>query len=205
MWVTDLRTKFEAVLRLGRHLPQNPDMAFLLGFLSGNLQRLHFVRHLEGAPVAIAVAGGRRYLWPGGAFSATVHSVPVPLPGPLVGALAENDEPICLRVSLDDPTDAAWFEPLLVDSYDAVRAGRKSDSLSDRVRGVRGRIDQALDVYRECRRLLDEGRGEDEARLKFFLGMAENEIEGLGHQLSDLNGRLRERDGLAQDEAPDAP
>ncbi len=202
--MTDLRTKFEAVLRLGRHLPQNPDMAFLLGFLSGNLNRLHFVRSLEGAPVAIAVAGGRRYLWPGGAFSATVHSVPVPLPGPLVGALAENDEPICVRVSLDDPVDAAWFEPLLVDSYETVRTGLKSDSLSDRVRGVRRRIDQALDVYRECRRLLDEGKGEDEARLKFFLGVAETEIEGLGHQLSDLNGRLRERDGRSVDEGREA-
>ena len=202
--MTDLRTKFEAVLRLGRHLPQNPDMAFLLGFLSGNLHRLHFVRHLEGAPVAIAVAGGRRFLWPGGAFSATIHSVPVPLPGPLVGALAESDEPICVRVSLDDPADAAWFEPLLVDSFEAVRSGLKSDSLSDRVRGVRRRIDQALDVYRECRRLLDEGRGEDEARLKFFLGVAESEIEGLGQQLSDLNGRLRDRDGLPAGEEPES-
>ena len=59
---------------------------------------------------------------------------------------------------------------------------------------MRGRIDQALDVYRECRRLLADGAGEDEARLRFFLGLAEQEIEGLGQQLSGLNEQLRERD-----------
>ncbi len=186
----DLRTKLEAVVRVGRHLPQSPDMAFLLGFLAGNLARLHFVRSLEGAPVAIAIAAGRRHIWPGSVFEARVHSVPVPIPGALVSALVENDEPICVRVALDDPAEAAWFEPLLVDSYVHVQGDQPEDTLALRVQNVRGRIDQSLDIYRECRRLLSDGGGEDEARLKFFLGLAEQEIEGLGRQLADLTGRL---------------
>ena len=191
--MADLRTKLEAVVRLGRHLPHNPDMAFFLGFLAGNLSRVHFVRSLEGAPVAISIAAGRRMIWPGSVFEATLHRVPVPLPAALVSALVENDEPICVRVGLDDPAEAAWFEPLLVDSYVAVRADRTEDTLESRMRALRGRIDQQLDVYRECRRLLSEGGGEDEARLRFFLGLAQTEIEGLGHQLSALNGKLEGR------------
>jgi len=191
--LADLRTKLEAVVRVGRHLPQSPDMTFLLGFLAGNLSRLHFVRSLEGAPVAIAVAAGRRHIWPGSVFEAHVHSVPVPILGALVSTLVENDEPICLRVAFDDPAESAWFEPLLIDSYAQVRGDRPADTLAVRVQNVRGRIDQSLDVYRECRRLLSEGAGEDEARLKFFLGLAEQEIEGLGRQLSALNGQLGSR------------
>lgn len=191
--MADLRTKLEAVVRVGRHLPQSPDMTFLLGFLAGNLSRLHFVRSLEGAPVAIAVAAGRRHIWPGSVFEAHVHSVPVPILGALVSTLVENDEPICLRVAFDDPAESAWFEPLLIDSYAQVRGDRPADTLAVRVQNVRGRIDQSLDVYRECRRLLSEGAGEDEARLKFFLGLAEQEIEGLGRQLSALNGQLGSR------------
>lgn len=191
--MADLRTKLEAVVRLGRHLPPNPDMAFFLGFLAGNLSRVHFVRSLEGAPVAIAVSAGRRTIWPGSVFEATLHHVPVPLPAALVSALVENDEPICVRVGLDDPVEAAWFEPLLVDSYYAVRADRPEDNLEIRMRGLRTRIDQQLDVYRECRRLLGEGSGEDEARLRFFLGLAQAEIEALGTQLSALNTSLEGR------------
>ncbi len=184
-------------MRVGRHLPQSPDMTFLLGFLAGNLGRLHFVRSLEGAPVGISIAAGRRHIWPHSVFEAHVHTVPVPIPGALVGALVENDEPICVRVLLDDAAEAAWFEPLLVDSYAQARGGRAEDTLAERVQGVRGRIDQALDVYRECRRLLADGAGEDESRLRFFLGLAEQEIEGLGQQLSGLNEQLRDRDAGA--------
>lgn len=191
--MADLRTKLEAVVRMGRHLPQSPDMTFLLGFLAGNLSRLHFVRSLEGAPVAIAIAAGRRHIWPGSMFEAHVHSVPVPIPGALVSALAENDEAICVRVALDDAAEAAWFEPLLVESYLHIRGDRPEDALADRIAGVRGRIDAALDIYRECRRLLSDGRGEEEAKLRFFLGLAEGEIEGLGEQLSGLNRQLELR------------
>ena len=191
----DLRTKLEAVVRLGRHLPQHAEMTFLLGFLAGNLPRVHFVRSLDGAPVAISIAAGRRHIWPGSVFDATVHSVPVPIPGALVAALVENDEPICVRVSLDDPVEAAWFEPLLVDSYYAARSDRPLDTLATRVESVRGQIDQQLDIYRECRRLLAEGGGEDEARLRFFLGLAQSEIEGFGKELTALNGKLQARDG----------
>lgn len=187
------RTKLEAVVRLGRHLPQHPEMAFLLGFLAGNLHRLHFVRSLEGAPVAISIAAGRRHIWPGSVFDATLHHVPVPMPGALVSALVENEEPICVRVAFDDAAEAAWFEPLLVDSYYNAAAARPEDTLASRVSSLRGQIDQQLDVYRECRRLLAQGEGEDESRLRFFLGLAQTEIEGFGRELADLNERLEQR------------
>lgn len=186
--MADRRTLLEAVMRLGRQLPQSPDMAFLLGFLAGNLDRLHFVRSLEGAPVAISVAAGRRHIWPGSVFDAKVHQVPIPLPAMLVSALAENDEPICIHVALDDPQEAAFFDEITEDSYSGIAS--PEDTLQARVQGVRSRIDQALDVYRECRRLLANAQGEDEARLKFFLGLAQREIEGLSQQLKELNARL---------------
>jgi hypothetical protein len=191
--LAEQRTKLEAVIRLGRHLPHHPEMTFFLGFLAGNLDRLHFVRTLEGAPVAISIAAGRRHIWPGSVFEATVHHVPVPMPGAVVSALVENDEPICVRVSLDDAADAAWFEPLLLDSYHSAVGHRPEDTLAERVETLRGKIDQQLDIYRECRRLLSEGEGEDESRLRFFLGLAQTEIEGFGRELTDLNGRLQQR------------
>ena len=185
---------------MGRHLPQNPELTFLLGFLAGNLRRVHFVRTVEGAPIAISLSASRRTLWPGSIFEATLHHVPVPMPGALVSALAETAEPICVHVTLDDPVDGAWIEPLLVDSYADVQGEDPHATLQSRMVGLRNQIDQQLDIYRECRRLLTEGAGEDESRLQFFLGLAQTEIEGLGRQLSGLNGELERRgkgDGTA--------
>lgn len=190
-----MRTKLEALVRVGRRLPQVPELAFLFGFLAGNLRRLYFVRTLEGAPVAIALSAGRRTLWPGSTFEATVHQVPVPLPTALVSALAENDEPICVRVTLDDAAEAAWLDPLLLDSYRDIGAAEEAATLQGRIRGLRARIDQQLDIYRECRKLLAEGHGEDGERLRFFLGLAEQEIDGLGQRLAALNTDLRAHDG----------
>ncbi len=191
--MAESRTKLEALVRVGRHLPQAPELAFLLGFLAGNLARVHFVRNLQGAPVAISLSAGRRTLWPGSGFEATIHRVPVPMPGSLVSALAENDEPICVRVSLDDAAEAAWLEPLVIDSYLDIGEAEQASSLEGRMRGLRARIDQQLDIYRECRKLLSDGAGEDEERLRFFLGLAEQEIEALGHRLTALNQDLQQR------------
>jgi hypothetical protein len=188
--VADRRTKLEALIRVGKHLPQHPEMAFFLGFLAGNLDRLHFVRSLEGAPVAIRIAAGRKHIWPGSLFEAKVHKVPVPMPGMLVSALVENDEPICVHVGLDDPEDAAFLEGLTVDSYEAIRPSSPEDTLRQRMAHLHQRIDQALDVYRECRRLLEAHEGEDEARLRFFLGLAQQEIEALSQQLKVVSAKL---------------
>ena len=192
--MAESRTKLEALIRVGRRLPQAPELAFLMGFLAGNLARLYFVRNLQGAPIAISLSAGRRTLWPGSTFEATVHQVPIPLPVAVVSALSENGEPICVRVTLDDPAESAWLEPLLIDSYHDIDAAEEASSLEGRMRGLRARIDQQLDIYRECRRLLSDGHGEDEERLRFFLGLAEHEIEALGHRLSALNQDLQERE-----------
>ncbi len=189
--MADETTRLDVLLRLGRHLPQSADIFFLLGFLAGNLDRVHFVQNLEGAPVQIHVAAGRRQIWPKPPIDAVVHGVPLPLPGMVVSALSERDDPICVQISVDDPPEQAWFDQFAVAGYEEVH--RPEDTLRERVQSVRIRIDQALDVYRECRRLLDEGEGVEEAQLQFFLGLAETEIEGLTAQLNALNGRLAAR------------
>lgn len=188
--MADQPTKIEAIARLGRHLPQHPDLFFLLGFLAGNLDRVHFVRSLEGAPVTVRLVAGRRQIWPHPVFDATVRGVPLPMPGMVVSALAGNDDPICVQVLLDDPADSAYFEPLTIDGFADVRGDVQT--LQERVQSIRGQIDQSLDIYRECRRLL--GQGEDEKHLQFFLGLAQNEIEGLGAELTRLRTALDERE-----------
>ena len=190
--MVDPRKKLDALILFGSRVGSHPEMAYLLGFLAGRLDRLHFVRSLEGAPVAVRLAAGRRRLWPGSPFEATVRGVPVPAPGLFVAALCDSDDDICVQIELDDLAELVWFRDLLVDAYADLRGGPQR-RLDESIDQVRGRIDDALDIYRECRRVLEDEPGEREGHLRFFLKMAESEIEGLSRQLTTLNQQLTER------------
>jgi hypothetical protein len=162
-------------------MPANPEIAYLLGFLAGRLQRVHFVESLEGAPVAVRFAAGRRRIWPGVPFQALVHGVPVPGPAMLVSALLESDEDICVRVDCDAVRASDAYAEVVEPAYDAAGA---PESGPGRAARLRARIDQTLDVYRACREALEAGDAEREAEVRFFLAMAEREIQALSRQLA---------------------
>lgn len=190
--MVDPRKKLDALLLFGSRMGSHPEMAYLLGFLAGRLDRLHFVRSLESAPVAVRLAAGRRRIWPGSPFEATVRGVPVPGPALLVAALCDADDDICIQMELEDLTELEGFDELVAGSY-AELNGAPERRLDERVDQVRGRIDNALDIYRECRRLLGEEPGGREGQLRFFLKMAQSEIEALSRELTALNQELAQR------------
>jgi hypothetical protein len=175
-----LRHKHEVLVHLGMSMPANLEIAYLLGFLAGRLERLHFVESLEGAPVAIRFAAGRRRIWPGVPFQALIHDVPVPGPAMLVSALLESDEDICVRIDAESVTATDTYADVVEPSYAPKPA---KDAAAERAARLRARIDQTLDVYRACREALQEGDPERETEVRFFLSMAEREIQALSRQL----------------------
>jgi hypothetical protein len=166
-------------------------VGYLIGFLVGRLDRVHLVRDLEGAPVAIHLASGRRRVWPAGGFDARIHNVPVPSPAMVVSALVDSDDDICVQLAVDDPVEAAGVDEVSVASYAEVR--RDPGGIQDHVQRVRGKIDRALDVYRECRQALEASTEEREKELRFLLDLAEKEIGGLSRQLTELTAQLQAR------------
>jgi hypothetical protein len=177
-----LRLKHEVLVRLGMLMSANPEIAYLLGFLAGRLERVHFVESLEGAPVAVRFAAGRRRIWPGVPFQAVVHDVPVPSPAMLVSALLESDEDICVRVDADPVTATDAYAEVVRPSYAPADA---ATTAAERAARLRARIDQTLDVYRACREALQSGDPEREKEVRFFLAMAEREIQSLSRQLGE--------------------
>ncbi|MBX6350509.1 MAG: hypothetical protein IRZ11_03230 [Clostridia bacterium] len=183
------RDKLKALLQFGAQVADDPMLQLLVGFLAGQVDRVHFVRSLDGATIGVRVALGRRAVWPARGFHATVRGVPVPVPAALVSVLSETSDPIALQVVFDGMEGALWLQKVLHDDLaEATRApeARRADDLA----ALRARIDQALDVYNECRRLLEDGDPAREKELRFFLDLARREIESLGAEFQRLRAGL---------------
>ncbi|HVB09643.1 MAG TPA: hypothetical protein VNM16_04680 [Bacillota bacterium] len=175
-----LRKKHDVLVHLGMVMPANPEVAYLIGFLAGRLERVHIVEDLEGAPVAIRFAAGRRRLWPGVPFQGVIRGVPVPSPAMVVSALLESAEDICVRIDAEEVMASPDFADVVEPSFEALAEPERP---AERAARLRARIDQTLDVYRACREALAEGDAERAAEVRVFLGMAEREIQALSRQL----------------------
>lgn len=189
------REKLRALLQFAAMVQGSPALVLLLGFLAGQIDRVHFVSDLGGAPVAIRLSSGRRRIWPSPPFEATLRGVNVPDPVTLVSALSGNQDPICLSIEFEGAQSEAWYQNLVVPRYIDVAAGRTAEhrAAEHRLEDLRRQIDHALDVYNECRRLLEEGDPAREAELQIFKEMAERELKECSEQLARLESTLQKR------------
>ncbi|MBE3589902.1 MAG: hypothetical protein IMW98_03630 [Firmicutes bacterium] len=183
------RDKLNAILQLALRVPPDPALHLLLGFFAGNLERVHFVRSLEGAEVAVRLAFGRRQVWPSSPFQAVVRNVPVPLPAALISALAETDDPIAVQVELDGIEGAVWYRKVLHEDL-AEATVPPRERAKEAMEELRARIDRALDVYRECRDLMERGDPDRKKELEFFMNLAREEIGALSAELERLKVSL---------------
>ncbi|MDI3316979.1 MAG: hypothetical protein QJR14_05115 [Bacillota bacterium] len=190
----DRRAKWVALRNYAGSAPMDVGRVALLAFLAGRLDQVHFVRDLEGARVTLRLTQSRRLVVPGPPFQAVVDGVPIPNPMLFIAAMAERDDAIYVQLEFDGAEDADWYQAVLEES-----AGEAGGNLEEdprwRIELLRERVNHALDVYRECRRLLAEGHPEREAELKFFLSMARTEMADLSREIRELGAQLPHPEG----------
>ncbi|PZN08084.1 hypothetical protein [Thermaerobacter composti] len=180
------REKMVALMQLSRLLPQHPGLFMLLGFLAARLQRLHFVANPDQAdPQAarILLATPHARIWTGRWFRAWVGTAEVPDPVILISVLAERDTDIYL--ALDIGPRPAWLEAVLAPAEPPAPPDPR-----ERLEELRARVDQALDIYNECRRQLEQGDPSRREELEFLLDLARREVEELGRELQRLKQSL---------------
>src|SRR5690606_2246064 len=188
----ELRRKVRVLQQLSVAAYPDAMLIYLCGLLMGAVHRVHFVRHLEGAPIAIQIAMGRARVWPTPPWQATVGGMSIPDPLTLASALAQRDDPICVKLMFDGSNEHEDFQRSLVDSYADIVAGRTAgvQEAEDRMAELRARIDRALDIYNECRRMMEEGTPERQAELAAFQRMAQEELQACTRELRQLEMQL---------------
>lgn|SRR5690554_3040866 len=184
----EVRRKVRVLQQLSVAAYPDAMLVYLCGLLMGAVHRVHFVRSLEGAPIGVQISMGRARVWPTPPWQATVSGMTIPDPLTLASALAQRDDPICVKLVFDGSHEHEDFQQSLVDSYADIAAGRTAgvQNGEDRMTELRARIDRALDIYNECRRLMDEGNPERQAELAAFQRMAQEELQACTRELRQL-------------------
>ncbi|HEY8485899.1 MAG TPA: hypothetical protein VIL11_00770 [Limnochordales bacterium] len=187
----DRQRKLDALRRIAMILRPDGPLLVLFGFLAGRLDRVLFVRQLEGAHVAVQLSADSR-IWPRVPFRARVGEETVLNPIAFVDLMATRDDDIYVRVDLPYGEEPGWYREVLVDQPLDWRT-----TLEQATMRVRERIDFALDVYRTAAPLVEKATGEERRRLEFILETARAEIQGLSRKLSELQARLASGEGQA--------
>lgn len=184
----EIHQKVRVLQRLSIAAYPDAMLVYLCGLLMGSVQRVFFVRDLEGAPVSIQINMGRARVWPTPPWQATIGGMSFPDPLTLASALAQRDDPICVKVAFDGSDEDEDFQEVLVNDYSDIVAGRTAgvQQAEGRMDELRSRIDRALDIYNECRRLMEEGGTDRQAELAAFQQMAQEELQACTRELRAL-------------------
>lgn len=190
----EIRHKIRILQRAAVEAYPDAMLVYLFGLLMGAVDRVHFVRDLEGAPVAIQANVGRARVWPMAPWHATIGGMAFPDPLTFASALAQRSDPICVRLVFDGSDGDEEFQSILVDSYADVAAGRTAGVVAaeDRIEELKERIDRTLDIYNETRRLMAEGDPTRQAELEAFQRMAQEELRACTRQLQLLERNVHD-------------
>ena len=180
----DRARKLEVLRRVAMVLRPEGPLLVLFGFLAGRLDRVHFVRSLEGASTAVHLSVDSR-IWPRVPFRGRVGDEQILHPIAFVDLVAPRDDDIYVKVDFPYGEEPGWYREVVFDAPQDWRA-----TLEQATMRVRERIDFALDVYRAAAPLVEKATGEERKRLQFVIETARAEIQGLSRQLSELQAKL---------------
>jgi len=183
--------KIQALYNFTLMVMQNPLLTYLLGYLTGQVDRVNFVEDISGADIAIKVNLRRLTLWPTDPLNASVKGVSMPNSIALLQAIVdEEDLPICVCFDFDNMREAYWYQEVLLPdvSYvkDVEEAAREQSSL------LREEMDRILDIYRECQTLYNSTSGQRQEEMAYYMKLAERELKTLSDKLEEVNKRMRQ-------------
>jgi hypothetical protein len=183
----DRQRKLEALCNFGMIVGQNPWFAFLIGFLVGQVDRVHFVRDLTDAEIAIRISAARTTVWPSDPLKATVRGIAMPNIYALVRAIVNEHAPICVSLDFDRADDTDWYQTVLLPSVSFVKDAEEAASHQSEM--LWQQMDRTLDIYRECRALLQNDT-ERRQELEYYMKIAEQQMKNLSQQMEELNRQM---------------
>ncbi|HHX10893.1 MAG TPA: hypothetical protein GX729_05965 [Firmicutes bacterium] len=182
--------KLEVLHNFSLMVIRHPLISYLMGFLTGQVDRVHFVADLKGAEVAVKLTMRRKALWPNEPFQATVSGVSMPNPVAFVQAVSGKQSDICVMLDFDNAEDTPWYQEVLLPdvSYvkDTLEAAQEESSRLKR------EMDRVLDIYRECKAMLNAATPEKKKEMEFYIGVAEQQLKQLSSQLDELNAKMKQ-------------
>lgn len=181
--------KLAAIYNFGAMVGHNPWYALLIGFLAGQVDRVHFLEDLSGAEIAIRLSARTRTVWPGEPFKATVRGITMPNTFTLIRSIDEENTPICVSFEFDHMEDAPWYQEVLLPNVSFIKD--ETQAATERSEALWREMDRTLDIYRECKALLKDADPARQKELQYYIQIAEAEMKRLSQQLEELNEKMK--------------
>ncbi|MGE5593413.1 MAG: hypothetical protein ACM3X3_06995 [Betaproteobacteria bacterium] len=181
--------KLEALQNFTMMVGGDPAFAYLMGFLTGQVDRVHFVQDPAGADIAVRLSQGRLTVWPAEPFRATVGGVIIPNPMAFVAAASRSDRQICVSLNFERQDEALWYREVLVPDVSHVKG--PSEAAEEEAKALRAEMDRALDIYSECKRMLEKDEEGRKKELDYYMKVAQEQMRQLSSKLEEVNAELR--------------
>lgn len=184
--------KLEALGNFTKLVGDDPVIAYLMGFLTGQVDRVHFVRDPRGADISLKLSQERFTVWPGEPFRANVGGVVMPHPIAFVRAVgqAHADRQICVSLNFERADEAEWYQEVLLPDLSYVKQG--IEAAEQEAKSLRREMDHALDIYAECKRLLGKSGDERKAELDYYMSVAQIQMKLLSGKLEEVSMQLKQ-------------
>ena len=184
--------KLEALNNFTKLVGDDPVLAYLMGFLTGQVDRVHFVRDSRGADISLKLSQERFTVWPGEPLRANVGGVIMPHPIAFVRAVgqAQSDRQICVPLNFERADEAEWYQEVLLPDVSYVQQGM--EAAEEEAKLLRKEMDHALDIYAECKRLLEKSGSERRAELDYYMSVAQTQMKLLSGKLEEVSIQLKQ-------------
>ncbi len=186
--MTSRTQKLEAMYNFGLMVGQNPWFSFLVGFLTGQIERVHFVKDLRGADISVSLSARRAIIWPNDPFKATVRGVSMPNTLILVKSIVDDPAPICVDLDFDRREETDWYQTVVLPSVSYIEDPEKA--MHHESEDLWKQMDHTLDLYRECRSLLQDD-AQRKQELQYYMNLAEGQMRNLSRQMDELNRQMK--------------
>ncbi|HHV62285.1 MAG TPA: hypothetical protein GXX51_06575 [Firmicutes bacterium] len=183
--------KIEALSNFTAMVANNPALTYLMGYLTGQVDRVHFVKDLNGAEIAVRVSQGRLTVWPAEPFRATVAGLIILNPISFAAAVNNMKDPICVSLYFENAENTPWYQEVLLPDVSYVKGAE--EAVEDKAKELRSEMDRTLDIYRECMKLLESDTGERRKELDYYLVVAQNQLRELNRKLEQVTIEMNRR------------
>ncbi len=185
--------KLEVLYKFSLVVIKNPLLSYLMGFLAGQVDRVHFVNDLTGAEISLQLCVRSLALWPTEPFRATTGGISMPNPISFVQAVSKSRSQICVRLDFDNAENAEWYQEVLLPNVSYVK--NAAEAAEEEIFKLKQEMNRSLDIYRECKNMLNDSVPDKQEEIKFYIKLAEQQLKKLSYRLETLNTKIKQLTG----------
>ena len=86
--------------------------------------------------------------------------------------------------------EAEWYQEVLLPDVSHVKLGIEAAEYE--AKALRKEMDHALDIYAECKRLLEKSGSERKAELDYYMSVAQTQMKLLSGKLEEVSIQLKQ-------------